>query len=53
MKPSDVLELTIGELDDLFDGFAENNDEDSDHSGDKPLEGKDAVDELRRIGMLK
>jgi len=53
MKPKDVLELTIFELEDLFEGFAENNESDGESGkSEKPLEGKDAVNALKELGFL-
>lgn len=53
MKPKDVLELTIFELEDLFEGFAENNQSDGEGGkSEKPLEGADAVNALKELGFL-
>ena len=47
MNPKDVLELTINELDDLFDGFAKANEEQPKDSKDKKtLTDFDAIKHL-------
>jgi hypothetical protein len=46
MKPEDVTDLTIAELEDLFDGFAECNKDTTKESQSKTLTDFDAIKHL-------
>jgi hypothetical protein len=49
MKPSDVIELTIAEIEELFNGFSDANKETSGESKDT-LKGSDAIKFLMDSG---
>lgn len=47
----EIKEMTFAELEELYEGIKITN-ETEDATTEKPLKGKDAVDELKRLGLL-
>jgi hypothetical protein len=52
LTTKDIKDLTIGEIEELFEGINKNNRTDDVDGNERPLEGAEAVNELKRLGFL-